>query len=105
MNLKIIALEIKPNILDNLRIIWVEKKHNAISNQKISYKIKNGYYPIFPLFVPEGIIWELRVTKGIRTFPIMLARIRLTLSLGLTCTLVGKSKNQQAIEMEIMRKC
>jgi hypothetical protein len=60
MNLKIVALQIKLDLLDNLGIIWVEKKHNPISYQKNSCEIKNGYYPIFPLFVPKGVLWGTR---------------------------------------------
>jgi hypothetical protein len=44
----------------------VEKKHNPINSQEFSCEIKNGYYPIFLLFVPEGDLWELGVTEGTR---------------------------------------
>jgi len=69
MNLKIVALQIKLDLLDNLGIIWVEKKHNPISNQKKSCKIKNGYYPIFLLFVPKGVLWGTRRNQRDRNIP------------------------------------
>jgi hypothetical protein len=66
MNSKIITFLIRHHLLENSRIIRVEKKHNPINSQKNSCKIKNGYYLIFPLFVPEGDLWELGETKGTR---------------------------------------
>jgi hypothetical protein len=60
MNLKIIVLQIRHDLLENSRIIRVEKKHNRISNQEFFYKIKNGYYQIFPSIILEGGFWGIR---------------------------------------------
>jgi hypothetical protein len=38
----------------------MEKKHSPIKSQEIFYKIKNGYYPIFPLLVPKGDLWGVK---------------------------------------------
>ncbi len=65
-NLKIVVFQIKHDFLENSGIIQVEKKHNPINSQEFSCEIKNGYYPIFLLFVPEGDLWELGVTEGTR---------------------------------------
>jgi hypothetical protein len=51
----------RANLNEGLEGEW---KHNYINNQKNSCEIKNGYYPIFPLFVLEGDLWELGETKG-----------------------------------------
>jgi len=59
-NLKITALQIRHDLLENLKIIWVEKKHNRISNQEFFYKIKNGYYQIFLSIILEGGFWGIR---------------------------------------------
>jgi hypothetical protein len=52
----------------------------------------------------RGIFEELRETKGTRRFPEMSARTRFTLSSRSTYTLVGKGKNQQIVEMEIIKQ-
>jgi hypothetical protein len=57
----------------------------------------------FHLF-QRWIFGELGETKGTRMFPKMLARTKFTLSLGLIYTLVGRSKSQQAVEMEIIKE-
>ncbi len=53
-NLKIIAFQIRPDLLKNSQIIQVEKKDNPISSQKNSCEIKNGFYLVFPTFVLKG---------------------------------------------------
>jgi hypothetical protein len=60
MNLKIIVLQIRHDLLENSRIIRVEKKHNCINNQEFFFKIKNGYYQIFPSIILEGGFWGIR---------------------------------------------
>jgi hypothetical protein len=67
--LKIAALQIRHDILENSRIIRVEKKYNPISNQEFSYKIKNGYYQIFPSIVLEGDFWGIRGDQRNRIVP------------------------------------
>jgi hypothetical protein len=57
-----------------------------------------------PYLFQRGFFGELGKTKGIGTFFKMSSITRLTLSLGLTYTLVGRSKNQQAIEMEVIKE-
>jgi hypothetical protein len=52
----------------------------------------------------RGIFGKLGETNGTRTFLEMLVRTRFTLSLRLTYTIMGRSKNQQAIEMENMKE-
>jgi len=47
----------------------VEKKHNLINNQEFSYKIKNGYYQIFPSIVLEGDFWGIRGDQRKRNVP------------------------------------
>jgi hypothetical protein len=58
----------------------------------------------FPLFIPKGDFGELGETKGISTFLIMLAITRFTLSSRLTYTPIIRSKNQQIVEMKIIKE-
>jgi hypothetical protein len=44
---------------------WKRNTAPSIVKKKI-YKIKNGYYLIFPSFVLEGDLWGQGETKGIR---------------------------------------
>lgn len=104
MNPKIVALQIRLDLFDNSWIIRVKRNDNPINSQILFCKIKNGYYPIFLVFVLKGDLWELGETKGKGTFPEMLARTRFTLSSRLTYTLVVRSKNQQVVEMENMKE-
>jgi hypothetical protein len=47
----------------------VEKKHNPISNIKKFHEIKNGYYPIFPSLVLEGVFWGGKGIQRNRNVP------------------------------------
>jgi hypothetical protein len=47
----------------------VEKKHNPISNQSCFCEIKNEDYPIFPVFVPKGDLWEARGDQWNKNIP------------------------------------
>jgi hypothetical protein len=64
MNPKIVAFQIRHDLLENSWIIRVENKHNPINIQEFCCKIKNEYYLIFPSTVLKGDLWEFGETKG-----------------------------------------
>jgi hypothetical protein len=90
MNLKTTAFQIRHDLLENLRIIRVEKKHDPINSQEFSYKIKNGYYPMFPSIVPKGDFWGIRGDQRNRNIPRNVTKNKVHLDLKIYLHTNGK---------------
>jgi hypothetical protein len=54
VNLEVVALQVQPIFLENVKIIWVETKHNPIKGQKLVGKVKNRYNVVLILPIPWG---------------------------------------------------
>ncbi len=93
-NLKVIAIEIRFDFLENARIIKVEKQHSPIKGQEFFHKVKNEYTIIFPLPILEGNFWRTRNEKNKKVFW-NIGKNKVNIVLGLMCTWWSKCKNRR----------